>query len=187
VPGERPAPEQPHPIFEEESEFATQLTQGMARTAAVGNDKYFGKLSIQVTPEERFNPNMPGFGMEIRENPAPGEFRYIRFAWKKVGGQEICLQLAHDGKFGPAAGKPQKFRYHAGPGPEPYGASLAVDIKVPTEWTVVTRDLFADFGEFTLTGIGLSPLDGQFGYYDHIYLGRTPSDFDLVAPDSTGK
>ena len=96
------------------------------------------------------------------------------------------MQLAHDGKFGPTDGKPAKFRYHAGPTAQCYGASLAVDTKLPSEWTVVTRDLFADFGEFTLTGIGLSPLDGQFGYFDHIYLGTSPADFESVSPNASG-
>ena len=48
--------------------------------------------------------------------------------------------------------------------------------------TLVTRDVFADFGEFTLTGFGFAPLEGEMGLYDHIYLGKTPSDFELVAP-----
>ena len=53
---------------------------------------------------------------------------------------------------------------------------------LPAEFTVVTRDLFADFGEFTLTGIALTPVDGEFGLFDHIYLGTTPQDFELVKP-----
>jgi hypothetical protein len=186
VPGERPLGQQPHALFEDQSEFSTQLTEGKSRAATVTNEKYSGNLSLQLTPEQKFNPKMPNFGMKIRENPGAGEFRYLQFAWKKVGGQAICLQLAHDGKFGPSDGKPGKFRYHAGPSQECYGASLAVDIKLPSEWTVVTRDLFADFGEFTLTGIGLSPIDGQFGYFDHIYLGKSPADFALVAPGASG-
>jgi hypothetical protein len=46
----------------------------------------------------------------------------------------------------------------------------------------VTRDLFADFGEFTLTGLALSPVDGEYALFDHIYLGATPEDFELVKP-----
>ena len=48
----------------------------------------------------------------------------------------------------------------------------------------MTRDLFADFGAFTLTGIALTPLDGEAGLYDHIYLGRTLEDLDRI--DATG-
>ena len=53
---------------------------------------------------------------------------------------------------------------------------------MPAEFTVVTRDLFADFGEFTLTGLALSPVDGEFALFDHIYLGTPPEDFELVKP-----
>jgi biopolymer transport protein ExbB len=57
-----------------------------------------------------------------------------------------------------------------------------VDDKIPTDWVVVTRDLYADFGEFTWTGIALSPVDGEYGLFDHIYLGKTTRDFELVKP-----
>ena len=57
-----------------------------------------------------------------------------------------------------------------------------VDDKLPDEWTVVTRDLFADFGEFTLNGLAFSPIDGAHAYFDHIYLGHTVDDLDTVKP-----
>ena len=44
------------------------------------------------------------------------------------------------------------------------------------------RDLYADFGAFTLTGIALSAIDGDFALFDHIYLGRTVRDFELSSP-----
>jgi hypothetical protein len=45
---------------------------------------------------------------------------------------------------------------------------------------VVTRDLFADFGEFTFTGLALSPVDGELALFDHIYLGASSADFDKL-------
>jgi hypothetical protein len=48
--------------------------------------------------------------------------------------------------------------------------------------TLVTRDLYADFGEFTFTGLALSAIDGQGAVFDHIYLGRTVDDLDTVKP-----
>jgi hypothetical protein len=80
-----------------------------------------------------------------------------------------------------------KFRYFAGQGPEPYGAALHLDEKIPGDWVVVTRDLFADFGAFTLTGLALSPLDGEFALFDHIYLGRSVRDFELATPPEKSK
>ncbi len=175
-------PPEPLLIFEDQGEFVANLSQGAGKATLETGDKYSGSGSVKVTPDQRYNPGLPGIGIRIRQNPGPGEYRYLRFAWKKKGGQVICLQLGHDGLLGPVDGKPAKFRYHAGPGPECYGASVAVDSKLPVDWTVVTRDLFADFGEFTLTGLALCPVDGEFALFDHIYLGRNIGELDSVKP-----
>ncbi len=175
-------PQQPFAIFEDQADFVANLLEGAGTATLETGDKYSGKSSVKVTPDQRFNERLPGLGIKIRQNPGRGEYRFLRFAWKKKGGQIICLQLNHDGQWGPAEGMPAKFRYHAGVGPEPYGASVALANKIPEDWVVVTRDLYADFGEFTLTGIALSPIDGEYGLFDHIYLGRTTRDFELVKP-----
>lgn len=179
-----PAPpaEQPLAVFEDQPEFVAALIEGGGTATLFADDKHAGTASVRVTPDQKFNAALPGLGVKIRENPQPGEYRYLRFAWKKVGGALICLQLNHDGLWGPAGDNPAKFRYDAGSGAESYGAAVRVDGALPAGWTVVTRDLFADFGEFTLTGLALSPQDGEAGLFDHIYLGRGPQDFDLVAP-----
>ncbi len=182
VKGEKPPQEKPLAIFEDQPEFVANLKEGGGQATLFSEEKYAGTASVKVTPDQRFNPALPGLGLKIREKPAPGEYRYLRFAWKKQGGQAICLQLNHDGLWGPAGANPAKFRYHAGPGGECFGASLAIDANLPAAFTVVTRDLFADFGEFTLQGIALSPVDGDFALFDHIYLGTTPEDFELVKP-----
>lgn len=182
VPGERPPVEKPFAIFEDQAEFAANLNQGGGQATLASDEKYSGAVSVKVTPDQRFNPALPGLGVKIREKPAPGEYRYLRFAWKKQGGQAICLQLNHDGQWGPVGDRPAKFRYHAGPAGEVFGGSVGVDANLPAAFTVVTRDLFADFGEFTLSGIALSPVDGEYALFDHLYLGTTPEDLDLVKP-----
>jgi hypothetical protein len=179
-------PSQPFAIFEDQPEFVADLLEGAGTARLEDKDKYSGKASVKVTPDQRFNERLSNLGMRIRQNPGPGEHRFLRFAWKKNGGQTICLQLNHDGNWGPSEGAPGKFRYHAGPGPECFGASINLDTKIPTDWVVVTRDLYADFGEFTLTGIALSPIDGEYALFDHIYLGRTTRDFELVKPKLAG-
>jgi hypothetical protein len=181
VPGSKP-PEQPHVLFEDQPEFVATLTHGGGTVALDGAQKYAGVVSIRVTPDQKYNPAIPGWELKIRENPGPGEFRYLRFAWKKQGGTAICLQLNHEGQWGPTAPGAASFRYHAGPAGPCYGASLTIDAALPEDWEVVTRDLFADFGEFTLTGIALSPIDGEFGLFDHLYLGTSVDDFRLVKP-----
>jgi hypothetical protein len=182
VAGEKPPVEKPLAVFDDQPEFVANLTEGGGQAALFSDEKYSGAVCVKVTPDQRFNPALPGLNVKIRENPAPGEYRYLRFAWKKQGGQAICLQLNHDGQWGPAADRPAKFRYHAGPAGEVYGGSVGVDANLPATFTVVTRDLFADFGEFTLSGLALTPVDGEYALFDHIYLGTTPEDFDLVKP-----
>ncbi|MEX2111548.1 MAG: hypothetical protein WD845_00080 [Pirellulales bacterium] len=182
VAGDKPPAEQPRVVFEDQVEFLANLIEGGGQASLVADQKYSGLASIRVTPDQKFNPALPGLNVKIREFPAPGEYRYVQYAWKKQGGQSICLQLNHDGKWGPDGDGQPKFRYHAGSGGEVYGGSIAVDENLPAEFTVVTRDLFADFGEFTLMGLALSPVDGEAGLWDHIYLGTQPEDFDLVKP-----
>ena len=182
VPGDKPPAEKPLAVFEDQVKFLANLTEGDGQASLIADQKYSGLASIKVTPNQRFNPALPGLNVKIREFPAPGEYRYVQFAWKKQGGQAICLQLNHDGKWGPDAADKPKFRYHAGPVSDVFGGSVAVDANVPAEFTVVTRDLFADFGEFTLSGLALSAVDGEFGLWDHIYLGTQPEDFELVKP-----
>lgn len=175
--------EQPRTIFEDQPEFVANLSEGDGAATLATDDKFSGAASAKVTPGQRFNGMFPGLLAKIRQNPGPGEYRYLQFAWKKHGGQRIGLQLGHDGKFGPQEGSPAKFRYDAGPGPgESFGGAVRIDGNVPGGFVLVTRDLFADFGEFTLTGLALAPLDGEFALFDHIYLGRHLRDFDLVAP-----
>jgi len=181
VPGDKP-PVQPLAVFEDQPEFIAALVEGGGTAALHSEEKYSGAGSAKITPDQKYAGSLPGLGVKIRENPGPGEYRYLRFAWKKQGGKAICLQLNHDGSWGPQEGKPASFRYHSGPAGPCYGASLAIDAAVPEQFEVVTRDLFADFGEFTLTGLALSPVDGEFGLFDHIYLGTTVDDFKLVKP-----
>ena len=50
-------------------------------------------------------------------------------------------------------------------------APVRVADQLPGEWVVVTRDLYADNGDFTLNGLALSPVDGEFALFDHIYPG----------------
>ncbi len=182
VPGEKPPAEKPLSVFEDQVEFLANLKEGGGHASIIAEEKYSGLASIKVTPDQRFATALPGLNVKIRENPEPGEYRYLRFAWKKQGGNAICLQLNHDGLWGPAPNIPGKFRYHAGPMGELYNGSVGVDANLPTGFTVVTRDLFADFGEFTFTGIALTAVDGDFALYDHIYLGKSPDDFELVKP-----
>lgn len=183
VEGTKPVAEQPLVIFDEETDFVASLTEGAGKAEFDERQKYAGKAGLKVTPDQKHQK--PGaLAIKIRENPGPGEYRYLHFAWRKQGGNTICLQLNHDGTWGPGGTGREgaKFRYHAGPGGECYGGSVVVDDKLPAKFAVVTRDLFADFGEFTLSGVAFSAVDGQAAFFDQLYLGRALEDFTLLAP-----
>ncbi len=182
VAGEKPVAEPPREVFEDDEKFIALLTEGGGKVVPEARDKYSGELCLRVNGDQKFATKLPNLSVPVREHPGPGEVRYIRFAWKKQGGNTICLQLGHDGKFGPGGTGREgaKFRYHAGPGGECYGGSLVIDEKLPAKFEVVTRDLFADFGEFTLDGLAFSAVDGQAALFDHLYLGRSLADFDLL-------
>jgi hypothetical protein len=146
-------------------------------------DVYSGVASIRVTPFQRFSPNLKGWNYPIVEKPLAGQYRYLRFAWKRVEGQGIMIQLHSNGIWNQ--------RYLAGKRSNQtmtWGPVLAIADKTPSEWTVVTRDLFKDFGPMTLQGLALTPMDGGgFGLFDHFYLGSTIDDLDRASADAFGK
>lgn len=161
-------------LFEDNTNLLqAQLTADGTPIVADTNDKFSGTASIKVMPLQRYNPNISGWAFPIAEKPELGQYRYIRFAWKKVGGNGIMIQL-HTNTRG------WENRYCSGKNIVGWGA-LQVEEKAPSEWTVVTRDLFKDFGgAFLLHGMALTAMDGTAGYFDHIYLGRSIEELDKV-------
>jgi hypothetical protein len=144
-------------------------------------DTFAGVEAARVTPMQRYNAPIDGWDYRIVEKPAKaGEFRYLRFAWKKLGGTGIMVQL-HE----PV--NPWAVRYYAGSNVHNWQPATSVAQKVPAQWEVVTRDLFKEHGAFTLTGFALTPFDGEAGLFDHILLGRTVEDLDRATATATGR
>ena len=146
-------------------------------------DVYSGVSSLRVTPFQRFSANIPGWKYPIVEKPQAGEYRYLRFAWKRIDGDGIMVQLSSNGSWNQ--------RYYAGTRSQQtltWGAMTEVDPKAPREWTVVTRDLFKDWGPLTLQGFALTPMEnGVAGLFDHVYLGRSIEDLDRASAGAFGK
>jgi hypothetical protein len=179
--GDAAAPGPVVELFEDDAPLVKHLTLsdrgGQASRQAGG--AYSGVYCIRVTPLQRFHPDIPGWHYPIVEKPGPGQYRYLRFAWKTLGGRGIMLQLSDHGNW-------ERRRYVAGLNSVGWAATQ-VAAQAPTEWTVVTRDLFADFGPLVVTGIALTPMDGTAGLYDHIYLARTREDLDRLDAAGLGK
>lgn len=153
-----------------------------ALAASEDLDVFAGASALRVGPLQRFRAEVPGWKFPIRENPKEGEFRYIRFAWKKIGGTSITMQI-HTTEPAPNW---RQMNYYAGK--KYFSWNLVqVDENLPTEWTVVTRDLFKDFGSRTITGLAYTTTDGSAGLYDQIMLGRTVEDLDKTSEAALGK
>ena len=144
------------------------------------NSVYAGLEALKQTGQERHAGSLKGWAYKIVEKPAgPNEFRHIRFAWKKDGGGSVLLGFADNNGWN---GK----RYAGGP----YvlgGQRHTVAAKAPVEWTIVTRDLFKDFGAFNLTGILFSSASTGTAYFDHALLGRSVEDLDVATDAALGK
>jgi hypothetical protein len=143
-------------------------------------DVFAGVEATRVTPLQKYQANLPGWAFKIVEKPAAaGEFRYLRFAWKKIGGTGVMIQFY----------SPEKswFRYFAARNVMGREPATEVAPKLPGDWTLVTRDLFTELGAITLNGIALSPFDGDAALYDHVLLGRSVADLDRATDQALGK
>jgi S1-C subfamily serine protease len=143
------------------------------------DDHHSGLRCAKITADGRFRLADSNL-IRIREQPGWGEYRYLRFAFRKFGEGRVCVELNHTQQHD----KP--VRYDAGLGDPCYGAATRVWLqKLPNQWIVMSRDLYAEFGALDVTGLTLGVPDGEYALFDHIYLARTPADFDSIpAPRS---
>ncbi|NQT16765.1 MAG: c-type cytochrome [Planctomycetes bacterium] len=164
-----PAPPPGITLFDDEPSFADLLAEGEGAARPHTEAPFSGSTSLAITPPQRWNLRIPGWKYPIVEQPAAGEFRYLRFAWKSRKGRGVMIELAGDGKW-PPADKPL-WRYYSGQNTTEWQA-VEVSADVPEDWVVVTRDLWQDFGSFTLTGIAPTAMGGE-ALFDSIELLRT--------------
>ncbi len=202
-------------VFDEDREFVDKLPDGEGILELATTDVSSGAVALKVGGGERSNPLIKALELPLREYPRLGEFRYLRFAWKKPDGDLVTLSIAHDGLLGlpemafdapvpqvfrPATAQREfakrrdprrviksddrgaKYAYQYDSGTLKIDQPvLRLDRRLPTEWKVHTRDLFAEFGAFTLTGIGIQSQGGGSAFFDQIYLARTQADFQWIS------
>lgn len=166
-------------LFEDDAAgLIAQLTKGGisggedVKAVVETDDVFSGKAALRVSPAQRFNPDIKGWDFSITEKPKEGEYRYLRFAWKKIAGGPVMLQFC--------TRKPVQdwiMRYYMGDVAPPWESKVLASA-APADWQLVTRDLFKDFGAVTIGGIAFTPLNGGDGLFDHILLGRTVEELD---------
>lgn len=159
-------------LFDDQPEFVTALNEGSGTASLFDADRHSGAASLRITPPQRFSPRIKSWEFRVREHPAPGEYRYLRFAWKAPDATGVMLELAASGSW-PPADQPLR-RYLAGKNTTGW-QTVSITATVPRQWTVVTRDLWKDFGDFTLTGIAPTTMTGP-ALFDAIELWRTNPD-----------
>ena len=159
-------------LFDDSPAFVDLLTKGGGTATVVTGDKHSGSASLRITPLQRHSKRIPGWAFRIRENPGAGEYRYLRLAWKAPKAAGVMVELADNGAW-PSSGSPER-RYYSGKNTSDWQATR-VSGKRPTDWTMVTRDLWKDFGDMTLTGIAPTALGGAV-WFDRIELLRTPDE-----------
>jgi putative heme-binding domain-containing protein len=160
-------------LFEDNVDFVEALKEGNGSVRLHTEGPYSGQACLAVTPPQRFSPRIPDWEYRITENPGPGEFRYLRFAWKSRGAG-IMLELAAEGKW-PGANEAVR-RYYSGQNTTGW-AARQVAAEAPRDWAVVTCDLWKDFGGFTLTGIAPTAMGGE-ALFDRIELSRSLEDLE---------
>ena len=155
---------------------------GYAGTAVrEDRDAFAGVEAVRILPRQKYRSGLPGWNFKIVENPKnAGEYRYVRFAWKKLGGTGVMVQF-----YDPNGSK--WHRYHAGKNVLGWQPSTQLGPDVPTDWELVTRDLFKDFGAATITGFSLTAFDGTAALFDHMLLGRTVADLDRATDAALGR
>jgi serine/threonine-protein kinase len=120
-------------LFEDEGSLVTQLNQrqGASELALEPEDRFSGTVALRVTPVQRSAAWLPNWYFPIVERPGPGQYRYLRFAWKKRKGEKCMLQLAAAGSW--------QHRYYAGRSPQT--VVWLLDPAAPESWQVQTVDL----------------------------------------------
>ncbi|HVK82060.1 MAG TPA: serine protease, partial [Verrucomicrobiae bacterium] len=162
-------------VFEDQGVFTAIDAQQKGGAKLFTEERHYGTHAVQVTPDGQFRLTLPQ-PLAVRETPKWGEYRHIRFAFRKVGDGRVAIDVNRDG---PPDQRP--IRYDAGVG-EPVGksATRVWAANLPNQWIVMTRDLYAEFGAFDATGITVQTPDGQHALFDHVYLARRPEDFNLI-------
>jgi mono/diheme cytochrome c family protein len=169
-------------LFDEEEPFLTTLSKGEAKARFERADTHRGKLAVAVTPREKYAEQIADWKLPIRETPKDGEFRYLRFAWKKLGGGGAMLEVAREGNWPPAKASPAPGgRYVAGPNETGMDA-IAVGDTAPTDWTVVTIDLWKDLGDCHVTGLSLMASGRGETLFDAMLLAGSTVDLDAWSP-----
>lgn len=161
--------------------FSTQMPDGTTWKADrkyVRDGGYSKKTPHYIYVRSNNSPaNMTGLSIPIRENPGPGQYRYLTFAWVKWGNGQIGIKFDVNDKSASQKGRKYDFTYLAGESEDIINQLNGLNLgKKPGQWTVMTRDLWKDFGNITITGISFLCQDQRDAGFDEIFLAKSEDD-----------
>jgi hypothetical protein len=174
-------------LFDEQDELKSCMMAWGQKINFKFDGAYSGGRCISLPNNANVRPEwqppighfVPNWDFEIVENPQPGQYRYLQFAWKAAAPGTKGITLGLSGKDMPwvacHTGAPTKF----GEGGD---VQKQVGAEVPTEWRVERVDLWALLkkpGRIQCIGFGTS---GGGALVDQILLGRSEKDFADFKP-----
>lgn len=134
---------------------------------------YTGRASMRFAPHDAV---FAGFTIPIRENPGPGEYRYLTFAWKKKGGKALLMHLSGNTKR-ETYSKPLATIFAGFCGWQQWPGQKCLAEVPPSQWQAFEGedaiDLYGEWGKVDITGLTLSAFDGEYAQFDHIYFTST--------------
>jgi len=155
-------------LFDDDPAFPSALAAGKGSASLNWKDANSGRACLNITGFQRYSPQLPGWNFAIREQPAEGQFRYLRLAMKTIKAKGMMIELAANRNF-PPNDKPIR-TYYAGENSTGWKSNRLTG-EIPTQWRRFTIDLWQKNGDFTLTGIAFTTMGGS-GSYDGIELLR---------------
>jgi hypothetical protein len=139
-------------------------------------------VSVAPWPEGAgvFGETLPNWEFEIAEEPKPGQYRYLQFAWRALTLGTNAAYLRLDG-YGGTVQPHQGVTVYAGKSvPEGSPNPKRVADTVPRDWQVVRVDLWDALKRpVRIRGLHLSSGGGSVAF-DQILLGRAEKDLPAV-------
>jgi hypothetical protein len=133
-------------------------------------------VELQASGSYRFEFDRP---LSIRERPDWGEFRFLRFAVRRHDGGIVNIEFGHDN----SAIRPARYDMGQGTAIAP-SAKRVWYRRLSEQWTVITRDLYADFGQIDVSSMTLSLSGGGAAYFDGCHAARSGNDFRFLPSDA---
>lgn len=174
-------PVQPTGLFEV---FNEQLADGLAWSPALSSEKSIRTGGFEsenyLYLRGRETPvAITGLSIPIRENPKPGEYRFMSFAWRKWGEGLVSLTLDRDPLDGSTpAGAIRRAGFTAGDGEDSASGLLRISSSLGGGWQGSAVDLWKEYGDFTITGLTLTATCRDVGVDALAFAGRL-NDFNI--------